>query len=123
MTDREVAGDRAARESLEGVIVGDRYRLERHLGSGATGTVYRARHLLIDREVAIKILDLQGLGPLQGRSWLLREGRAVNRIRHVNTVEIHDFGETEDGLVYLVMELLLGDSLAERIARGPLPQA
>lgn len=120
MIDRERSAPTGA---LEGRIVGDRYRLERRLGSGATGTVYRARHLLIDREVAIKILDLRGHGPLQGRSWLLREGRAVNRIRHVNTVEIHDFGETEDGLVYLVMELLVGDSLADRISRGPLPQA
>jgi serine/threonine-protein kinase len=84
------------------------------------GAVYRARHLLIDRVVAIKILQPERRGEEHFRAWFLREARAVNRINHANIVDINDFGETEDGLAYLVMELLVGESLANVIMRGPM---
>jgi serine/threonine-protein kinase len=84
------------------------------------GAVYRARHLLIDRVVAIKILQPERRGEEHFRAWFLREARAVNRINHANIVDINDFGETEDGLAYLVMELLVGEGLSVHIARGPM---
>src|SRR4051812_6129955 len=80
-----------------------RYRLIKRLGQGGMSVVYLARHVMIERMSAIKILrqDL-GMSPTH-RERFLREARAVNRINHGNIVEITDFGETE-GLVYLVME-------------------
>ncbi len=87
------------------------------------GAVYRARHLLIDRVVAIKILQPERRGEEHFRAWFLREARAVNRINHANIVDINDFGETEDGLAYLVMELLVGEALSNIIMRGPMDLA
>jgi len=107
-------------DPLLGRVINRRYRLEEQLGSGGMGVVYRARHLLIDRIVAIKIL-VPGKNTDHLRAWFLREARAVNRINHAHIVDIHDYGETDDGLAYLVMELLDGTPLNEVIARGPMP--
>ncbi|MBI5489806.1 MAG: protein kinase [Deltaproteobacteria bacterium] len=107
-------------DPLLGRVINRRFRLEEQLGSGGMGVVYRARHLLIDRVVAIKIL-LPGKNTDHLRAWFLREARAVNRINHAHIVDIHDYGETDDGLAYLVMELLDGTPLNELIARGPMP--
>lgn len=108
------------KDRLLGRVIADRYRLESRLGVGGMGAVYRARHLLIDRVVAIKILQPERRGEEHFRAWFLREARAVNRINHANIVDINDFGETDDGLAYLVMELLVGESLANVIMRGPM---
>jgi hypothetical protein len=108
------------KDRLLGRVIADRYRLEARLGVGGMGAVYRARHLLIDRVVAIKILQPERRGEEHFRAWFLREARAVNRINHANIVDINDFGETEDGLAYLVMELLVGEGLSVHIARGPM---
>ena len=106
------------KDRLLGRVIADRYRLEARLGVGGMGAVYRARHLLIDRVVAIKILQPERRGEEHFRAWFLREARAVNRINHANIVDINDFGETEDGLAYLVMELLIGEALS-----SPIPSA
>jgi eukaryotic-like serine/threonine-protein kinase len=111
------------KDRLLGRVIADRYRLESRLGVGGMGAVYRARHLLIDRVVAIKILQPERRGEEHFRAWFLREARAVNRINHANIVDINDFGETEDGLAYLVMELLVGEGLSVHIARGPMDLA
>jgi serine/threonine-protein kinase len=108
------------KDRLLGRVIADRFRLESRLGVGGMGAVYRARHLLIDRVVAIKILQPERRGEEHFRAWFLREARAVNRINHANIVDINDFGETEDGLAYLVMELLVGEGLSVHIARGPM---
>ncbi|HEY8430042.1 MAG TPA: protein kinase [Sandaracinaceae bacterium] len=108
-------------DPLIGRTVGGRFRLIQRLGSGGMSSVYLARHVLIDRLMAIKTLrrDL-ARDPVQ-RDRFLREARAVNRINHENIVEISDFGETEDGLVYLVMEYVPGESLLSYMAKGPFP--
>jgi serine/threonine-protein kinase len=111
------------KDRLLGRVIADRYRLESRLGVGGMGAVYRARHLLIDRVVAIKILQPERRGEEHFRAWFLREARAVNRINHANIVDINDFGETEDGLAYLVMELLVGEALSNVIMRGPMDLA
>ena len=111
------------KDRLLGRVIADRYRLESRLGVGGMGAVYRARHLLIDRVVAIKILQPERRGEEHFRAWFLREARAVNRINHANIVDINDFGETEDGLAYLVMELLVGEALSNVITRGPMDLA
>jgi eukaryotic-like serine/threonine-protein kinase len=106
-------------DPLIGRTLAARYRLVRRLGSGGMAVVYLARHVMIDRLSAIKILrqDL-GVNPAH-RERFLREARAVNRINHPNIVEITDFGE--DGpLVFLVMEYVEGQSLLAAVEPGPM---
>ena len=102
-----------------GRTLGSRYRLVKKLGSGGMSVVYLARHVMIDRLNAIKILrqDLN-LDPSH-RERFLREARAVNRINHPNIVEITDFGDV-DGVAYLVMEYAEGTSLLDAMKGGPL---
>src|SRR5688572_10246385 len=106
-------------DPLIGKTIGGRYRLISRLGSGGMSSVYLARHVMIDRLMAIKTLrrDL-AQDPVQ-RDRFIREARAVNRINHENIVEITDFGESDDGLVYLVMEYVPGEPLLKAFARGP----
>ena len=108
-------------DPLIGRTIGGRYRLIQRLGTGGMSSVYLARHVLIDRLMAIKTLrrDLAS-DPVQ-RDRFIREARAVNRINHENIVEISDFRETEDGLLYLVMEYVPGDSLLKAMGDGPFP--
>ena len=108
-------------DPLLGRMIDGRYRLESHLGTGGVGRVYLARHVLIGRRVAIKVLQPERRSQSHLRAWFLREARAANRVNHANIVEIHDFGETEDGLAYIVMELLDGRPLSAEIAKGPIP--
>jgi len=104
-----------------GRVVAGRYRLEQRLGEGGMGVVYRARHVLIDRTVALKLIraDLRGESHL--RAWMLREARAANRVDHAHIIDIHDIGETEEGELYLVMEFLVGVPLSTEISKGPFP--
>ncbi len=85
------------------------------------GVVYRARHVLIDRVCAIKLIRPDLRGETHLRAWMLREARAANRVDHAHIVQIHDVGETDDGELYLVMEYLVGTALSSVVAKGPLP--
>ncbi|MCS6799443.1 MAG: protein kinase [Myxococcota bacterium] len=104
-----------------GKVVAGRYRLEARLGEGGMGVVYRARHVLIERVVALKLIRPDLRGETHLRAWMLREARAANRVDHAHIVDIHDVGETEDGELYLVMEYLTGTALSAEIAKGPMP--
>jgi eukaryotic-like serine/threonine-protein kinase len=100
------------------------YRVLSLLGEGGMGAVYLAEHPGIGRRVAVKVLHKQFSGDEQLLGRLLNEARAANAIRHPNIIEILDSGMREDGVPYLVMELLEGESLGQRIRRaGPLPMA
>src|SRR5262249_54025023 len=90
------------------------------LGIGGMSSVYLARHEVIDRLSAIKILRRDLAQNPAHRERFLREARAVNRINHRNIVEITDYGEA-DGTVYLVMEYVQGESLLGNLARGAFP--
>ncbi|MBN1655409.1 MAG: protein kinase [Deltaproteobacteria bacterium] len=103
-----------------GKVVAGRYRLETRLGEGGMGIVYRARHVLIDRVVALKIIRPDLRSETHLRQWMLREARAANRVDHAHIVQIYDIGETETNELYLVMEYLVGISLASICAKGPL---
>jgi serine/threonine protein kinase len=87
------------------------------------GVVYRARHVLIDRVVALKLIRPDLRGETHLRAWMLREARAANRVDHAHIIDIHDIGETEEGELYLVMEYLVGTPLSAEIAKGPIPIA
>src|ERR1700728_3966954 len=97
-----------------------RYRLVRPLGSGGMALVYLAKHVMIDRLSAIKVLRPDLAMSASHRERFLREARAVNRINHPNIVEITDLGES-DGLVFLVMEYVEGESLLATLRRGRFP--
>src|SRR5438128_4198540 len=111
---------RPAADPMIGKVVAGRYRLEARLGEGGMGIVYRARHVLIDRVVALKLIRPDLRGETHLRAWMLREARAANRVDHAQIIDIHDIGETEEGELYLVMEYLVGTSLSSELARGPM---
>jgi serine/threonine protein kinase len=103
-----------------GRTIAARYRVIKRLGSGGMSSVYLARHVMIDRLSAIKVLRQElSLDPTH-RERFLREARAVNRINHHNIVEITDVGEM-DGVAYLVMEYVDGKSLHEELKSGSFP--
>ena len=116
---RSSSGARPTDPMLGRVIAG-RYRLEARAGEGGMGVVYRARHVLIDRVVALKLIRPDLRGETHLRAWMLREARAANRVDHAHIIDIHDIGETEEGELYLVMEYLVGTSLSSELARGPM---
>ncbi len=95
----------------------------RPIGAGATGTVWAARHELLGREVALKVATVRGRDAREARDLFLREVQIVGRLRHPNIVDIADAGEAGGDALYLAMELLAGESLAQRIARGPFAPA
>ncbi|MFN3199922.1 MAG: serine/threonine-protein kinase [Bradymonadia bacterium] len=106
-----------------GQIVAGRYRIEGQIGQGGTGTVYRATHLALEREVAVKILLPQRQTMSVYRARFEREARVASALQHPGAVHIYDFGEDE-GALYLVMALLTGQTLRQALGTGnALPYA
>ena len=103
------------------------YRLERRLGVGGMGEVWLARHRMLARPAAIKVIRAEFLGGADGRGREMaqrfeREAQATALLRSPHTVEVYDFGTAADGSFYYVMELLDGFDLDQLIARfGPVP--
>jgi serine/threonine-protein kinase len=107
----------AGRGNLVGVLVGGKYRLRDVIGRGGNGTVYEAFDEGMARSVAVKIPTID---PRHGQIPLkrfLREARTAGAISHPHVAAVHDFGMLEDGTPFLVMERLLGESLARRMRR------
>ncbi|MCA9554668.1 MAG: serine/threonine protein kinase [Myxococcales bacterium] len=100
----------------------DRYLIEEHLGEGGMGCVYRARHTVLDREYAIKVLYADFANDQRFLARFRREAQSMSKVRHENIVNVEDFGTSADGKTFLVMELVRGRTL-ERIIReeAPLP--
>src|SRR5512143_1390992 len=92
------------------------YELVELLGAGAMGRVYRARHVLLGREVAVKVLNAEYVARPDIVQRFFNEARVVNDIDHEHIVEVTDFVE-EPGIAYLVMELLEGESLRALMKR------
>jgi eukaryotic-like serine/threonine-protein kinase len=95
------------------------YRIVAELGGGGMGVVYVGEHLLLGRRAAIKVLRPEHSQDTAMVPRFFAEARATTAIRHPGIVEVYDFGYTEGGLAYLVMELLEGRSLAEQLAVEP----
>jgi serine/threonine protein kinase len=122
--DATLADPTAPVDPLVGHTLDEKYHLEARLGIGGMGTVYRARHLLIDRPVAVKVLNQRFVEDEAARTRFHREARAAGRLQHANAVTVTDFGESQDGYVYLVMELLEGRTLRDVLAKeAPLDAA
>src|SRR5665811_1780142 len=94
----------------------DRYRIERELGRGGMATVYLAKDLKHDREVAIKVL-LPDLGMALGPERFRREIQLATKISHPHILALYDSGETPDHLLYYVMPFIPGESLRARLDR------
>lgn len=110
------APDKPAPDPRLGRVVGSRYRIDAHLGSGAAAAVYKALHLDLQRPVAVKILHLQNQNDPQFVRRFKAEALAASKLEHVNVARVLDFGQDASGELYLVMELLTGQSLEAIVA-------
>jgi serine/threonine protein kinase len=88
----------------------EKYRIEGEIGAGGMSRVYRARHIVLEREVALKVMHAQMAADPEFRERFLREAKVIAALRHPNIIDIYDFGE-QDGLLYLAMEMLPNGSL------------
>ncbi len=112
----------ASGADLVGSIIAERYHVIRKLGAGGMGTVYLAEHVKMGRKSAVKVMN-PGMGQdADAISRFNREASNASRINHPNVAGIYDFGETPDGLIYLAMEYVEGESLTSVVAAlGALP--
>jgi serine/threonine-protein kinase len=112
------------RDPLLGTTLDGRFAIEAALGRGGMGVVYRARHLLIEQRVAVKVLAGAGSAPIDATRRFVREARTAFLLDHPNCVRVTDLGATADGLLYLVMEYLDGRTLGTELSiDGPLAPA
>jgi serine/threonine protein kinase len=104
-----------ADDPLVGAVVSERYRIVRKVGEGGMGAVYQAEHAVIGKRIALKVLfaDLSRRPELVAR--FLQEAKSASRIGHENVIDISDFGQTAEGLVYIAMEFLDGQDLGRML--------
>jgi len=107
----------AVADSLVGKLLGERFQVQSLLGQGGSGTIYRAEHVTLRRRVAIKVLHTELSRDDLAVERFRREATTVADIDNEHIVEIHDFGRTPDGRLYLAMELLEGETLDGVLAR------
>ena len=110
-----------------GSIIGDRYRLTRHIAAGGMGRVWEAHDDVLDRTVAVKVLHPQFSGDTEFVSRFRSEAKMTARVQHGNVAQVYDYGEISDDstqpLSYLVMEFVRGEPLSEVLRRSPrLPE-
>src|SRR5580765_544291 len=111
-------------DPLIGKVLSERYRIVRKIGEGGMGAVYQAEHALIEKKIALKILfqDLTRRPDLIQR--FLQEAKSASRIGHENVIDISDFGQSPEGLVFIAMEFLDGQDLGRVLkASGAMPWA
>jgi serine/threonine-protein kinase len=111
-----------AGDTLLGKTLADKYRIEERISEGGMGTVYRATHVLMEKTVAVKVLHPSLASDEKIVARFTREAKAASRISHPHALNVTDFGEAQDGVVFLVMEYLDGRTL-KRVVReeGPMP--
>lgn len=103
-------------DPLVGSLFDGRFRIYKKLGEGGMGNVYSARQVNFERDVALKILKADFLRDENIRKRFMYEARTISNLRHPNALRLFDFGQAPDGSFYMVMELLEGESLADRLA-------
>ena len=111
-----------APESLLGSTIDGRYRLTAHLATGGMGAVFRAEHIYMRKEMALKVLRPDLTASIEIVERFRREAEIASSLEHENIVRVTDFGRSPEGYLFLVMELLEGESLFDKLRRtGPLP--
>ena len=113
-----LVGDR--RDDLVGVVLSERYRLEELIGEGGMGAVYRGIQEPVGRSVAVKVLRAELANEKEVVRRFFNEARMVSKLRHPNTVTLFDFGQSDDGALYIAMEFLTGNPLSDLIAQSAL---
>jgi serine/threonine-protein kinase len=109
-------------DRLVGRTLNNRYLIDKKIGEGGFGAVFQGTQVATGREVALKVLHPHAISDSTVVARFRREAEACSRLRSPHTVTIHDFDETSDGVLYLVMELLRGRSLQQlQKSEGPLP--
>jgi serine/threonine protein kinase len=106
-------------DALVGTTLADRYRIDKLLGVGGMGAVFQARHLLLKRDVAVKVLHPKLVANADISKRFDREAQSAARLDHPNVIPVTEFGSTDDGMKYMVMQLLSGKALSEMLD-GPL---
>src|SRR4051812_25869099 len=106
-------------EPIAGQVVGP-YRIERKLGRGGMGVVFRAVDTRLGRAGALKLISPALAGDAQATTRFLREARAASAVDHRNVIAVYEVGE-HDGMPFLAMALHEGESLKQRLERGPIP--
>lgn len=114
------AGRDLARRLLAGTVRLDRFELRSELGVGSFGYVFRAWDPRLEREVALKVQRAGNLATEEDIQRFLREARSVAQLKHPSIVSLYETGQTEDNVWYLVCEHIDGETLEERLKRGPL---
>lgn len=103
----------------EGRIIADRYRIRRTLGRGGFGAVYEAEHVATGQALALKVMRCDGADdPESGIRRFFQEARVTASLAHPNTVRVFDFGQCTDGVLYMAMEMLRGDTLQAELRRS-----
>ena len=109
-------------DKLVGQTLDGRYCVENKIGEGGMGVVFAARHAVIERPLAIKVLKREAMRDAGTILRFVQEAKAASRIGHPNIVDVTDFGTTPDGMTYSVMEFVQGQTLGTAIRRGaPFP--
>ncbi|MEP6862252.1 MAG: protein kinase [Deltaproteobacteria bacterium] len=103
-----------------GKVIDGRYEIQQRVGEGGMGVVYKARQMSIDRVIALKMLNQQMQGDQQWVQRFYNEAKACSRLQHPNTIRMFDFGQTQDGRLFMTMEFLDGVSLRDALQREPL---
>jgi eukaryotic-like serine/threonine-protein kinase len=107
-----------------GKILAKKYRVEEMIGEGGMGKVYRARQLALDKPVVLKVLRHSLLSDERTVARFQREARAASRLNHPNSISVLDFGQNDDGAMYIAMELVSGRDLHHILSREwPLPES
>jgi serine/threonine-protein kinase len=109
-----------SQDPFVGKVIDGRYEIQQRVGEGGMGVVYKARQMSIDRVIALKMLNQQMQGD---QTWVQRfynEAKACSRLQHPNTIRMFDFGQTQDGRLFMTMEFLDGQSLRDALQRGPI---
>jgi len=107
--------DAPSHDPFLGTVLDKRYKIESKLGSGGMGDVYAARHIIIDKPVAVKILRLEYSKDPRQAERFIREARAASHIGHPNIVDVTDFGRLDNSQIYFIMEFLLGVTLGKEL--------
>jgi serine/threonine protein kinase len=100
-----------------GDMIAGRYEILALIGEGGGGCVYKARQLNVEREVALKLLPAESMDDVAAMRRFEREARLISRLRHPNTITVYEFDRTADGVLYIAMELIHGQTLRDVLAR------
>ena len=112
----------AVTDALLGQTVAGRYRIDAHVGAGGMGSVYRAHQLVLETDVAVKVLSAERASDEDSLERFRREAKHASKLDHPNLVAVTDFGQMDDGRVFLVMPLIEGKELAIEAGRPYAPQ-